>query len=296
MGADGRAIASASELVGLRTRARIPPFELHEPATVADAVAEKQRNPGAVFMAGGIDLINRMKAGSNIASVIHIGRVAALRTIDRAAETITLGAAVTHDEIATSAVLREHCPGLAALWGRIANPRIRFKGTVGGNLMAREPGYEAGALLAAAEARLRFAGSGQDTIIALEQFPAATTADLLLAGVMVPVQPARRFVYDRSLKGIAGVVVSGTVTDGRVGALRAAISWAYPHVVSKPIPLTGAASARDLAAAAEEIAAAWCGDLPPPIADHLASSAYRRRIVEVRLRRGLQALANRIPA
>ena len=42
---------------------------------------------------------------------------------------------------------------------------------------------------------------------------------------------------------------------------------------------------------AGDAAEAWCRDLPTPIGDHLASSAYRRRMIEVKLRRGLAALA-----
>jgi aerobic carbon-monoxide dehydrogenase medium subunit len=296
VGVDTRAIGGQeTELVGLRSRARIPRFQLLEPLTVAEAMAAKRHDPTAVFMAGGIDVVNRMKAGIPVGTVIHLGRIAGLHSIQRVDGGIAIGAAVTHDAIATSALVKESCGGLAALWGRIANPRIRFKGTVGGNLMAAEPGYEAASLLAAAGAELRFAGvsTGQRRVLDVDQLPSVSDlGDTLLESVLVPAEPARRFVYDRSLKGVAGVVVSGVVLDGQVSGLRAAISWAYQRPVCAPISFSRPVAAGDLADSAGEIAAAWCGDLPAPVSDHLASAGYRQRIIAIKLRRGLQALAN----
>ncbi len=42
--------------------------------------------PGAVYMAGGIDVVNRMKSGFPVSDVIHLGRVAGLDGIEEVEE------------------------------------------------------------------------------------------------------------------------------------------------------------------------------------------------------------------
>ncbi|HEX9466267.1 MAG TPA: FAD binding domain-containing protein [Alphaproteobacteria bacterium] len=284
----------AAELVGLRTRARIPRFRLHVPATAAEAVALKLRHPLAWYMAGGIDVVNRMKTGVAVDDLIYLAKIPSLKSIAAAEGGIAIGSGATHDEVATSPLVKDGCGGLAAVWARIANPRIRFKGTVGGNIMAAEPGYEAAALLAAADARLRFVGAAGATSLSVDQYLGAGHGlgpETLLDSILILAAPERRFIYDRTLKGIAGVVLSAIVSKGRAHDVRVAVSWAYPRPWTKPIKLSGPIDASGLDASAAELTAAWCADLPPPVSDHLASGAYRRRMIEVKLRRGLQALA-----
>lgn len=287
----GGAARGVPELVGLRTRARIARFRLHVPATIPEALAMKARYPNAWFMAGGIDVANRLKTGAAVDDVIYLGKIASLHGVRLSEAGAVIGSTVTHDDIATSSVIKEACGGLAHIWGLIANPRIRFKGTLGGNLMAAEPGYEAAVLLAAADAKLSFADSTTATILTMDQFltgPAAASG--LLESVTIPNDGSRRFVYDRSLKGIAGVAVSASIVGGKVRNARAAVSWAYPRPVAKAVSIPEGTAASDLDAFAGDAAAVWCRDLPVPVGDHLASSAYRRRMIEVKLRRGLAAL------
>jgi carbon-monoxide dehydrogenase medium subunit len=85
-----------------RSRKLIPDFRLHRPGNVADAVSMKAAaGAGAVFMAGGIDVVNRMKFGVPVTNVIHLGGVAGLDRIEASAGELRLGALVTHDRMAT---------------------------------------------------------------------------------------------------------------------------------------------------------------------------------------------------
>jgi carbon-monoxide dehydrogenase medium subunit len=260
------------------------------PTSVAEALTFKSQYPDAWFMAGGIDVANRLKSGAPVEDVIYLGKIAPLRSLRLSDAGVVIGSNVTHDDIAISALVKDACGGLARVWGLIANPRIRFKGTVGGNLMAAEPGYEAAALLAAADAKLAFAGPTAPTT--MDQFlasPASATG--LLESVTVSGDGSRCFIYDRSLKGVAGVVVSACIAGGKVSGARAAITWAYPRPVAKLISIPDGTAVADLSAFAGDAAVAWCRDLSAPLGDHLASSVYRRRMIEVKLRRGLAALA-----
>ena len=66
-----------------RSRKLIPEFRLHRPRSAADAVAIKAAaGPRAVYMAGGIDVVNRMKSGLPVTDVIHLGFIAGLDGIE----------------------------------------------------------------------------------------------------------------------------------------------------------------------------------------------------------------------
>ncbi|MGV3635457.1 MAG: FAD binding domain-containing protein [Pseudorhodoplanes sp.] len=288
LGPAASAIAEEHVLAVHRSRKRISPFRLHRPGDAAEAVQLLHELPQACLVAGGIDVVNRMKCGDRFEHVISIGRIGALCHIDLHGTTLRVGAACTHDQVATSDVVRRAVPALARVWSSIANPRIRFKGTVGGNVMARHPDYEAEAILSAIGATLCFA-TREGPCILPPASPARDQAGGLLEGFSVPVERDLRVIHDRSLKGIAGVVLAVAVDGHSVLRARASTAWSHPATVCADLPLSGMPLA-DVARNAADIARDWAGKLPEPLPNHLASARYRKRILEIGLKRALQSL------
>ena len=73
------ALDTAAPLAVHRSRKLIPEFRLHRPRSATEAVAMKAAaGPGGVYMAGGIDVVNRMKSGLPVTDAIHLGLVAGL--------------------------------------------------------------------------------------------------------------------------------------------------------------------------------------------------------------------------
>ncbi len=151
-------------LVGQRSRHMIQPFQLHRPIREAEAVAMFSASGGAAsYMSGGVDLMNRLKSGANIADVIYLGAIDDRTAINLSGGDLYLGAGVTHDAIAKSDIVRESAAPLAAAWSRLANVRVRLKGTVGGNLMARNTSYDFTIVALALGAMLEFETAQADT-------------------------------------------------------------------------------------------------------------------------------------
>src|SRR6516164_10188722 len=151
------ALATPTRLAVHRSRKLIPEFRLHRPRSATEAVALKAAaGSGAVFMAGGIDVVNRMKFGVSVTEVIHLGRIDGLDRIEEQDGGLQLGALVTHDQLANSPQVRTRLPSLAQTWPDVANIRIRCKGTIGGNIMAGDPTYDFALTALAADARLHF--------------------------------------------------------------------------------------------------------------------------------------------
>jgi aerobic carbon-monoxide dehydrogenase medium subunit len=273
-----------------RSRKRIAPFRLHMPSTSAEAVVLLRQSSHVCVLAGGIDVINRMKCGDTPEDVVYVGRLPSLRQIELLQGHLEIGATSTHHEIATSPATARAVPALAATWAKIANPRVRFKGTVGGNLMAKNRDYEAASILAAADAKLCFlTPEGSRTIACRDYFRTRQQEPAwLLETIRIPSAYNLHLDYDRSLKGIAGIVVAFAIEDDTVVRAHASVTWAFEELRSTDLPFAMPCPLPSLVREAARIAGEWVSDLPDPIGDHLASSAYRRRIIEVHLRRALE--------
>ncbi|MFN2225666.1 MAG: FAD binding domain-containing protein [Anaerolineae bacterium] len=86
-------------------------------------------------LAGGTDLVNQFRQGEVACDrVVDVAHVPELRGID-VGSPMRLGAAVTHAEIAESALLRERAPLLVLACRQIGSPQIRNIATIGGNVV-----------------------------------------------------------------------------------------------------------------------------------------------------------------
>src|SRR5262245_64899698 len=113
-------------------------FVYHRPGSIDEARTLAAAD-GAMLLAGGQTLLRDMKLGLySPSSLIDIDRVVSKQIEIREGE-ISIGAGVTHAEVAGSAAVREHLPVLAGLVGHIGDPAVRHRGTLGGALAANEP-------------------------------------------------------------------------------------------------------------------------------------------------------------
>ena len=177
------------------------------------------------MLAGGLDLIDRLKTGKSIDRIIHLAGVRELAEIRHGGNTrVSIGALTTHAALAHSEVLADVVPDLPAIWRTIANPRVRHVGTLGGNLMSAMPHYDAlPALLALGGQALVFDREAKLEILALQALRGRN--DLLLGEVRIGVTGvSRRLLADRSLHPLVSVYLAANIDDGKVDVARAARS------------------------------------------------------------------------
>lgn len=250
-----------------RTHKAIHPFRLQKPETVDEALSALSADENTTLIAGGIDLIRRMRGGDEWETVVDISGVAELGGIVDDGEVIRLGALTTHWEIENDPVLANRLPLFQAAWKTIGNVRIRMMGTLGGNLMAGEAGYDGAVLLGAVGARVIFRGpEGESSVSAtagLKDFPRKA----LLTAVEIPVAAAERIAFDRSLKPVVSVAVclQGDVANVAVGC---AFDTPY-HWSGSP----------------DQIDGSFMDSLPEPKDNPMGRAAYRRRMAGVLARR-----------
>ena len=271
--------SDAQTAAGLISRSHlgIEPFSLYRADSLTDAAS--MIASGAWAHAGGIDVAQRLRNGESAPALVPLckpGRrspdgLDGLDEISLGDGVLFIGAAVTHARIETDQLVRAHRPDLADAWRTIGNVRIRSTGTMGGNLMAFDAGYDAAPILAAAGASLIFVEpDGVQRRYAVADRP----RDRLLMGCEVPLNG--HVVYDRSLKPIVSVAVGNDCV---------AIGCAYQEV---KVLAAGSTDSPGVGVA--------LANLPDPIGDVFASAAYRRRMIRVLVNRCLQAHIERTSA
>jgi len=190
--------------------------------------------------------------------------------------------------LASDRLLNETLPDFPTLWRTIGNPRVRYAGTVGGNLMSAMPHYDAlPALLALGAEAMVTDRSGRISPIEL---PALRNHGGVLVRIRVRTA-RRRLLADRSLHPIVSVYLSAGIEAGCFTSARLAIGCAYTQAAAIELPLVGI-PVTAVGSDADTLARAAMASLPEPTDDGLASGSYRRRMIEVLARRLLIRLGS----
>lgn len=113
-------------------------FDFAAPTSVEDAV-ELLTGHNAAALAGGTDLLNRMKDYVTTPErVVYLRQIASLTGIDGTpAAGVTIGAGTLLAAIVGHAGIRESYPALWQATREVGSPQIRNMATVGGNLLQR---------------------------------------------------------------------------------------------------------------------------------------------------------------
>jgi CO/xanthine dehydrogenase FAD-binding subunit len=104
-----------------------------------EALSALALHDGTAVLAGGTDLVVRMKRGEAPQHVVDIGGVAELSGVTEGPGTLRIGAGVTHARIASNPSVIATCRALSFACGQVGSPQIRNMGTLGGNLVNASP-------------------------------------------------------------------------------------------------------------------------------------------------------------
>src|SRR5262245_3363857 len=146
-------------------------FNYQRPSTLAEAVQILSSQSGAKALAGGHSLIPAMNLRlSTPEALVDIGRLSELKGISATNGVLTIGAGMTHFEIASSADVKAHCPALASACGNVGDPQVRNWGTLGGNIAHADPASDPPTVILACGGTIHTVGSGGERTIAAQDF------------------------------------------------------------------------------------------------------------------------------
>jgi len=116
---------------------RLPRLEYLRPRSVAEATELAAKNPGAMFIAGGTDLVPNLKRRQfDVTTLISLNALPGGRRVEGDVKHgVTIGAGTTLDALAQHYELAGPFRALAQACGSVSTPQVRYMGTLGGNLL-----------------------------------------------------------------------------------------------------------------------------------------------------------------
>jgi len=281
------------------------PFSYHRPATVADAVKLLSTlGDEARPLAGGHSLVPMMKL--RLASPEHLvdlHGIAGLKGIRRDGNTIVIGAMTTQHELLASDEIGLSLPILDETALLIADPQVRYRGTIGGNVANGDPGNDMPAAMMALNASYRVEGeAGERDIPARDFYQGAYATSLgkgeILTSIRIPA-PAdgHGYAYEKQKRKIgdyatAAAAVVLTLSGGKCNSAAIALT----NVADTPLLATEAAVALictslDDTAIAE--AARRAQAIAKPTSDGRGPADFRAHVAGVMVKRAIARAGER---
>src|SRR6202167_652791 len=274
-------------------------FAYHRPSSTREAVGLlAQYGDDGRALAGGHSIIPMMK--SRLASPGHLVDLAGigdLKGVRADGGDIVIGAMVTQHELIGSDLLTAKIPILRETSLQVADPQVRYVGTLGGNVAHGDPGNDMPAVMLCLGATYHVTGKGGERRIAAREFYqgayfTALEAGDVLTAVRIPVPPAGHGAAYEKLKrkigdyATAAAAVVLTVKGGKVDSC----SIGLTNVAETPLWAEEAAkiltgSALDAATVKRAVAAAEA--ITAPAEDARGPAQYRTKMAGVMLTRAL---------
>ena len=273
-------------------------FEYHRPKDMAGVLSLlEEHGDDARVMAGGHSLIPMMKLRmAEVPHLIDLQDVGGMSDIEINADIIRIGALVTQSDIIDHAGLAEAAPILREAALQIADPQVRYMGTIGGNVANGDPGNDMPGLMQCLDASFTVVGpDGARDVPAREFYEAAyMTAredDEVLTTVTIPI-PKGGHAYEKQKRKIGDyATAAAAVQIVKEGSTCAAASIAMTNLSDTPIFSADACAAlvgtSVDAAALKAAVTAMLGDIDPT-EDNRGPVAFKNHVAGIILSRAIE--------
>jgi carbon-monoxide dehydrogenase medium subunit len=260
-------------------------FDYHRPASVAGARELLDESDDAMLLAGGMTLLPTLKLRlAHPSDLVDLGSIDALKGIADAGSAVEIGAMVRHAEVASSELIRSSIPALAYLAGRIGDPQVRNRGTLGGSIANSDPASDYPAAVLALDAVIK---TDRREIAADDYYRGMFETALEPKEIVQAVRfrKPRRAAYAKfpnpaSRYAVVGVMVAETADGIRVGVTGAAPCAFREKAFEEALNATFSAAALDGLLIES-------GNL---LSDLHATSEYRAHLITVMAKRAIKSL------
>ena len=275
-------------------------FDYYAPASLSEAIALLQRHGDqAKVLSGGQSLLPLLKLRMGAAGhLVDIGRIPGLDYIREEGGFLAIGGRTRESALEHSELIRTRYPIIHDTALVIADPLVRNRATVGGNLAHADPANDHPATMLALGAEVTATGPKGQRTIPIAQFftglfSTALAPDEILTEIRIPIRPPKSggayVKLERKVGDFATAAAAAQVTLGGGGEIERAgigLTAAGPTPIKatdaerfllkkKPDAATIAEAARLAAAAAS------------PSGDRRGSVQYKREMARVLTARAL---------
>jgi carbon-monoxide dehydrogenase medium subunit len=281
-------------------------FDYLQPKTLKSAlILLEKHGEEARAIAGGTSLLIMMRQRLLLPKiVVSLADIAKFDRITYSAKNgLVIGAGARHRDIELSPLIKQHYPLLHETFHKVAQPRIRNMGTIGGNLAAGDPLTDPGASLIALDAEVVLATRTGERVMKLDEFfvdyyQTALNPGELLSEIRVPPPSRPHWAHikftPRSIEDFATVGVAltlrmknGVCEDIRLGLN--SVASTIIHATKAEAVLRGAEVTTAKLQELGEVAATEVD----PVDDNRGSADYKREMVKVLVRRAAEEALQR---
>lgn len=266
------------------------------PSSLEDLFSVMSDNPESSVMAGGTDLLVRLRNISNTrhdrkkTNVVLLEKIPDLKGIKLENDRLVIGSGVTFSEITESRKIKEHAPLLAKAASVIGGPAIRNMATIGGNIVTASPAGDSLPPLYIMNAELEIVSADKTETVRIDKFIKGPSKTVLgngeiIKSIMIPLikgkyrggfeKTGRRKALAVAVASFAGILVFSE--DGRVKEARFAWGSVAPTVFRSDEAesiIKGSFLEPEAVAKAVSIVSGSVS----PIDDIRASADYRRKV------------------
>ncbi len=273
-------------------------FEYYRPKDMAGVLSIlAEHGDDARVMAGGHSLIPMMKLRmAEVPHLIDLQDVDGMSGIEIGTDSIRIGTMVTQHEIIENDALATAAPILREAALQIADPQVRYMGTVGGNVANGDPGNDMPGLMQCLDATFTVVGPGGERDIPARDFYEAAymTAredEEVLTAVTLPT-PKGGFAYEKQKRKIGDyATAAAAVQIVKEGDSCTAAAIAMTNLSDTPV-FSEAAGAALVGTTVDDAAigaavAAMVGDIDPT-EDNRGPIAFKKHVAGVILRRAIE--------
>lgn len=273
-------------------------FEYYRPKDMTGVLSLLgEHGDNARVVAGGHSLIPMMKLRmADVPHLIDLQGVGGLDDIELSANSIRIGAMVTQHDIIDHNGLASAAPILREAARQIADPQVRYMGTVGGNVANGDPGNDMPGLMQCLDATFTVVGLDGERDIPARQFYEAAymTAredEEVLTSITMPI-PAGGYAYEKQKRKIGDyATAAAAVLLTKEGNTCKSASIAMTNLSDIPVysEEAGAAlvgSSLDDTAIKAAVTAVL-GDIDPS-EDNRGPVAFKKHLAGVILRRAIE--------
>ena len=282
---------------------------IYQATSVADAIRALQADPAALVIAGGTDVLIKIRegklAGCSLVSIHELtGELSGITLADNG--DVEIGPLSTFRDVTFSPVIREKIPVLGEATDMAGGPQLRAAGTIGGNVCNGITSADSASTLTALDAVMVVRGPAGERQVPISQwYKGVGKVDLahdeLLMKIVIPrehyegftghyIKYAMRNAMDIATLGVS-CLVKLSADKGTAETVKLAFGVAGPVPMRSPAA-EAAVSGLPIGEAIEKIGKAALGDVNPRTSWR-ASKEFRLQLVEELSGRALREAARK---
>jgi len=281
-----------------------PRFDYVSPSSLDEALSlladggDAGEGPVKV-LSGGQSLIPLLKLRfASPSKLVDINRIPGLDTLEESGDHLRIGALVRHAALERSSLLADRYPTMAAAAPLIADPLVRNLGTLAGSLAHADPAGDWGSVMLALDGEIVARSAGGERVLPIGDFfrgffQTALEPGELVTEVRVPKpQGACGGAYLKLERKVGDFATVGVATHlqldgGRISRAGVGLTAVGQHNLKATAAEQALVGEKPSAELFEE-AARLAAETAQPTANERGSAEYKRDMVRVYTKRGLQ--------